>query len=159
MKRFLISIVTLLAFTTVWGQSKVSPFTAHYIRGQQAVTRAAVSDEIVSAYLHTEGVVDVSALEALGVKVNLQLDGILTARLPLSAIEGISQLPFIKYIQMGTPVRPMMDKARAVSGVDRLHAAEGLDMAYTGKDVVVGIIDGGFDPLLFASSNRNPTTH
>lgn len=145
MKRFLISIVTLLAFTTVWGQSKVSPFTAHYIRGQQAVTRAAVSDEIVSAYLHTEGVVDVSALEALGVKVNLQLDGILTARLPLSAIEGISQLPFIKYIQMGTPVRPMMDKARAVSGVDRLHAAEGLDMAYTGKDVVVGIIDGGFD--------------
>ena len=144
MKRFLISIVTLLAFTTVWGQGKVSPFTAHYIRGQQA-TRTAVSDEIVSAYLHTEGVVDMSALEALGIKVNLQLEGILTARVPLAAMNELSQLPFVKYIQMGTPVRPMMDKARSVSGVDRVHVAEGLDMAYTGKDVVVGIIDGGFD--------------
>ena len=145
MKRFLISIVTLLAFAIVWGQSKVSPFTTHYIHGQQTVTRGAVLDEIVSAYIHTEGVVDMSALEILGVKVNIQLEGILTARVPLAAMNELSQLPFIKYIQMGTPVRLMMDKARAASGVDRIHIAEGLDMAYTGKDVVVGIIDGGFD--------------
>ncbi len=138
-------IATLLAFTTVWGQSKVSPFTANYMKKHQSVTRSVAVDEVVSAYLHTEGTPDVAALETLGIKVNLQLDGILTVRMPLSAIPSLEQLPFVKYIQMGTPVQPMMDKARAACGVDRVHAAEGLDMPYTGKGVVVGVIDGGFD--------------
>ena len=146
MKRISILVVTLLAFATVWGQSKVSPFTAHYMRGQQVQTRAqSVPDKVVSAYLHTVGTPDVSALEALGIKVNLQLDGILTVRLPLSAVPALEQLDFIKYIEMGTPVRQMLDKALPAAGVDKVHAAEGLDMAYTGKGVVVGIIDGGFD--------------
>jgi len=146
MKRISILVVTLLAFATVWGQSKVSPFTAHRMRGQQVQTRTqSVLDEVVSAYLHTVGNPDIAALEALGVKVNLQLDGILTVRLPLSAIPALEQLEFVKYIEAGVPVRQMLDKARPAAGVDKVHAAEGLDMAYTGKGVVVGVIDGGFD--------------
>lgn len=139
------TFVTLLAFTTVWGQSKVSPFTTHYMMKQQAVTRSVALDEVVSAYLYTEGTPDISLLEALGVKVSLQLDGILTARVPLSSIDRISQLDFIRYIQLGTPVQPMMDKARSASNVDLVHSGESLTMPYTGKGVVVGIIDGGFD--------------
>ena len=80
MKRFLISIATLLAFTSVWGQSKVSPFTAHYIHGQQSVTRSATVDDVVNVYLHTVGIPDMEALENLGVKVGLQVEGIMTAR-------------------------------------------------------------------------------
>lgn len=145
-KRISIITLTLLAFaSSVMGQSKVSPFTAHYLRGQQATTRSVVADEVVGCYLHTDGQADVQALESLGVKVGVCLDGILTARVPLSVIDRLAELPFIKYIQMGTPVTEMMDKARAVSGVDRVLAAESLDMPYTGKGVVVGIIDGGFD--------------
>lgn len=153
MKRISIFAVTLLALTTVWGQSKVSPFTLHRMRGLQEARMArsitgsgtVLSDEVVSAYLHTAGTPDVSALEALGVKVNLQLDGILTVRLPLSAIPELEKLEFVKYIEMGTQVREMMDKARAVSGVEKVLGAESLEMPYTGKGVVVGIIDGGFD--------------
>lgn len=145
MKFVYLFIATLLAFTNVWGQSKVSPFTANYVKKHHSVTRSVTGNEVVSAYLHTEGTPDVTALEAVGVRVNQQLDEILTVRMPLSAIPLLEQFPFVKYIQMGTPVRPMMDKARAVGGVDRVHAAEGLDIPYTGKGVVVGIIDGGFD--------------
>lgn len=145
MKRFLISIATLLAFTSVWGQGKVSPFTAHYINGQQHVTRASTADETVSAYIHVTGTPDMAVLEQLGVKVTLQLKGILTVRMPLGVIPALEQLDFVKYIQLGTPVRPMMDKARPSAGVDKVHSAEGLDMPYTGKGVIVGIIDGGFD--------------
>ena len=145
MKFAYLFIATLLAFTNVWGQSKVSPFTANYMKKHQAVTRSVAADEVVSAYLHTKGTPDVAALEALGVKVNLQLDGFLTVRMPLSAIPSLEQLPFVRYIQMGTPVRPMMDKARLSAGVDKVHSAERLEMPYTGKGVVVGIIDGGFD--------------
>lgn len=145
MKFVYLFIATLLAFTNVWGQSKVSPFTANYVKKHHSVTRSVTGNEVVSAYLHTEGMPDVTALEAVGVRVNQQLDEILTVRMPLSAIPSLEQFSFVKYIQMGTPVRPMMDKARAAGGVDRVHAAEGLDIPYTGKGVVVGIIDGGFD--------------
>lgn len=145
-RRILTITLTLLALTSsMMGQSKVSPFTTNYMRGQQTLTRSTVADEVVSCYIHTVGATDVSAIEALGAKVTVQLDGILIARVPLSAIGQLATLEFIKYIQMGTPVREMMDKARAVSGVDKVLGAEALDMPYTGKGVVVGIIDGGFD--------------
>lgn len=145
MKFTYLFIMTLLAFTNVWGQSKVSPFTANYMKKHHAVTRSVTEDDVVSGYLHTEGISDVASLQNLGVKVNLQLDGILTVRMPLSAIPSLQQLPFVKYIQIGTPVHPMMDKARLSAGVDKVHSAEGLQMPFTGKGVVVGIIDGGFD--------------
>lgn len=145
-RRILTITLTLLALTSsMMGQSKVSPFTTNYMRGQQTLTRSTVADEVVSCYIHTVGAADVSAIEALGAKVTVQLDGILIARVPLSVIGQLATLDFIKYIQMGTPVREMMDKARAVSGVDKVLGAEALDMPYTGKGVVVGIIDGGFD--------------
>lgn len=145
MKRLFIIVAALLAFTTVWGQSKVSPFTANYIKGHQAATRSALPDEVVSAYIHTAGVPDVDALRAVGVQVTLFSEDILTVRMPLAALPALERMDFVKYIQMGTPVRSMMDKARLLTGVDRLHGGEGVAMPYTGKGVVVGIIDGGFD--------------
>lgn len=39
-----------------------------------------------------------------------------------------------------------LDVARAVSGVDNVHIGTGLTTPYTGKDVVTGICDVGFDP-------------
>ncbi|MBR5804061.1 MAG: S8 family peptidase [Bacteroidaceae bacterium] len=150
MKKFSIIVVTLLASASLlMGQSKVSPFTANYLvtNRDKVATRTSLNDEeeVVSAYLHVSDHPNVSLLEDLGVKVTLQLDGILTVRMPLSVIPSLENLSFVKYIQIGTPVTPMLDKARPSAGVDKVHAGEGLTMPYTGKGVVVGIIDGGFD--------------
>lgn len=139
-------IAALLVSATMWGQSKVSPFTIHYLKGQQSqVTRAITTEQVVSAYLYVDENPDVALLETLGVKVTICLDGILTVRMPLSVIPKLAQLDFIKYIQIGTPVTSMLDKARAVGGVDQVLSGEGLSMPFTGKGVVVGVIDGGFD--------------
>ena len=150
MKKISIIVVTLLASASfLMGQSKVSPFTANYLvaNRDKVATRTShiEADEMVSAYLHVTDAPNVTLLEELGVKVTLQLDGILTVRMPLSVIPSLESLSFVKYIQMGTPVQPMLDKARPSASVDKVHAAEGLTMPYTGKGVVVGIIDGGFD--------------
>ena len=150
MKRLSIIVITLLAFASfLVGQSKVSPFTANYIIANRSknVTRLSPDEikEVVSAYLHVTDNPDISSLESLGVKVTLQLDGILTVRMPLSVIPFLEKMPFIKYIQLGTPIQPMLDKARSSAGVDKVLTGEGLSMPYTGKGVVVGIIDGGFD--------------
>jgi subtilisin family serine protease len=150
MKRLSIIVVTLLASASLlMGQSKVSPFTANYLVASrdQVDTRASLreAEEVVSAYLHVTDAPDVDLLEAMGVKVTLQLDGILTVRMPLRVIPSLENLSFVRYIQIGTPVQPMMDKARSSAGVDKVHTGESLPMPYTGKGVVVGIIDGGFD--------------
>ena len=150
MKKISIIVVTLLASASLlMGQSKVSPFTANYLvaNRDKVSTRSSLNDteEMVSAYLHVTDNPNVTLLEELGVKVTLQVDGILTVRMPLSVIPSLENLSFVKYIQIGTPVQPMLDKARPSAGVDKVHTGEGLNMPYTGKGVVVGIIDGGFD--------------
>ena len=139
--------LTLIAGLTANGQRKLSPYTLHSIHRQEAGTTRTVegSDRMVSAYLHTVGTPDVAALEQLGVEVNLRLDGILTARLPLSVVPVLEQFDFIRYVQLGTPVRPQLDSARVSAGVNLVQSGEGLDLPYTGKGVVVGVIDGGFD--------------
>lgn len=146
MKKFSILAATLLASSLVMGQSKVSPYTVHRLHSQHTETRSLSSaTEYASAYLHTQGETDMAALEALGVKVTLRFDGILTARIPLDRVEEIAALDFIRYVEVGTPVRQMLDKARSAANVDKVHGGEALDMPLTGKGVVVGIIDGGFD--------------
>jgi len=41
---------------------------------------------------------------------------------------------------------PAMDKAREMFGAYRMHTGEGISAPYTGKGVVVGFCDTGFDP-------------
>lgn len=145
-KKFSLLAMTLLASSLAWGQSKVSPYSAHYMRSHNVVAHSGdESGQVVSAYLHTTGTPNIEVLEKLGVKVNLRLDGILTVRLPLSVVPELEKLDFVKYIQFGTPVRPMLDSARVSAGVDKVQNGDGFTMPYTGKDVVIGIIDGGFD--------------
>ena len=43
------------------------------------------------------------------------------------------------------PVRPLMDKAREKTKVDSVHSGINLPKGYSGKNTLVGIIDGGFD--------------
>jgi subtilisin family serine protease len=38
-----------------------------------------------------------------------------------------------------------MHKARPAANVDKVHSGDGLPMAFTGKNVVVGVVDGGFE--------------
>lgn len=47
---------------------------------------------------------------------------------------------------MERTVRPKMDIVRRVTGIDKIHQGQDLPRAYTGKGVVTGIVDGGFDP-------------
>lgn len=161
MKRVLLS-VCLWAFLCLPGmnaEEKMSPSTQNFLRSYESASTVqrtklkstyAVTQEnsqnIVSAFLHLNDENELDGLAENGVTINAQYGTILSARIPADKLVAVSQLPTVKYIEIGRPVRKRMNTVRsaAFTNVDALHAGTGLTQAYTGKDVVVGIIDGGF---------------
>lgn len=86
-------------------------------------------------------------LEAEGITVIKTRGNIAMVSMPFNDVERLSTLKCIKKMQLARPVAPKMDLVRKEMGVDKIHAgSDGLPQAYTGKGVVTGIVDAGFDP-------------
>lgn len=112
---------------------------------KRLATRAA-DEDAVRAFITLNPGADTSLLEEAGVKINSQRGKIILAEFPLSMLENVEQLSCVKSIRIETPVNPKMDLTRTAIGADKIHTGEGLPQAYTGKGVIAGIVDGGFDP-------------
>lgn len=69
---------------------------------------------------------------------------IVTAELPATVLTELSQSPAVRYVSLPTKVKPTMDKARQTTHADEVQAGTGLETPFTGKDVVIGVIDQGF---------------
>lgn len=87
-----------------------------------------------------------AALTAAGASVTGGRGKVLMVEFPESALEAIEAIPEVKTIRAERPVAAKLDRAREVSGVDKIHSGLDLPQAYTGKGVICGIVDGGFDP-------------
>ena len=83
---------------------------------------------------------------------------LLTARVPAQEVTKLSAMKEVEHIQASEKYYGLMDKVRPEIGVDKLHAGEGLETPYTGKGVLVGIIDQGFEyrHLAFLDQNGQP---
>lgn len=84
-------------------------------------------------------------LEAAGAHVIRSRYGFAFINMPLSKVERISSLKSVRRMQLANPVEPKMIDARRDAHVDEIHQGIGLSQAYTGKGVVCGIVDMGFD--------------
>ena len=80
------------------------------------------------------------------------------ANIPLNDVERVANLKCISRMSFGQEYYPMMNLARAATGVDKIHQGIGLSQAYTGKGIVCGIMDTGIDPnhINFKDENGNP---
>lgn len=130
------------------GQSKLSLYARKLLSQQEAVdvvTRTSQASEMVSAYIHLRPGASSDVLVACGVEVNQHVGDILTVRIPIGQLEVVAALDDVAYVQTAVPVRGMMDKVRAATGVDLVQQGTELPQAYYGDGVVVGIIDLGFE--------------
>lgn len=93
-----------------------------------------------------DDVVSLTQLRQAGLIITARYDGFLIAQFtPGVQVSDISALPGVKHISWSMPLETCCDSARYYSRVDAVHQGEGLEMPYTGKDVIIGIIDCGFD--------------
>lgn len=120
---YAILMLAATAWTSVMAQAQLSPQTLLMLR--QGQTRAAECPQTV--YLtRTDGTMG-------------------TLRATPSEIAQMAAEGNVSYIHLTSQPQFMLDKAKAETGAIRITQGEGLAQPYTGKGVVVGIVDAGFD--------------
>lgn len=130
-------------------------------KGAKVVKKAiSSSDEsMVRAFITChDSSLAVKELEAAGAVVDRVRGNIVMAQFPLSAVESVEALECVKKIRIEKNVAQKLDKVRPVIGIDKIHSGEGLPQAFTGRGVVAGIVDGGFDPNHVNFKNEDGTS-
>ena len=93
-----------------------------------------------------DDVVSLTQLREAGLVITARYDGFLVAQFGEGVqVSTIRTLPGVEHISWAMPVETCSDSARYYSRVDDVQLGNNLEMPYTGKDVIVGIIDCGFD--------------
>ncbi len=162
MKKVLIPLlqccVMLLASATVFAQSKpgLSPRTKKYLHEMATFhgkkqpgyiyNTGADGTLYISALVKvTDEAVAQSRLDAIHAHIGTKAGSVWTVKVPVDKIVPFTETSGLSYVQLDEPLMPHLDVARRKTKVDSVHGGYDLPMPYSGKDVVVGIIDFGFD--------------
>ena len=155
MKKTIIMLLLGITAGTALAQ-KLSPATEVYLmqkeQARQRITAAnpqtqTATDDTVKAFLRISNDEAIGRLEALGIRPVRLTDDVLTAAIPLGMVRQVAEISEITRIEKGDDVRPLMNEARRKTGVSQVHKTTDpvLPQQYLGKDVVVGIVDNGFE--------------
>ena len=125
-----------------------------------SMTRAYMPEQsCVEAFIRYTGQDVIPQLEALGVRIIVNLTDLMTCRIPLDRVEQVAMLDGVKLISFAQEMQPNCDRARQMSLIDEVHAmTDRQDLPYTGKGVIYGTIDVGFDFNHPAFKNEDGTS-
>ncbi len=85
-------------------------------------------------------------IEEMGGLPGRKSGNIYTALVPINQLASVAKNSSVKYLAIGEKLSSLMDSARIQTNVNQVHQGLApLTMPYTGKGVVVGVIDQGFD--------------
>ena len=105
----------------------------------------------ISCIVHLNDVNDLSAVQALGVRVQSTFKEFITANVPVEQLNALADIDNVTMISVAQLMRPSTDVARRVTNAHDLltqsasAAAQGVSNKYDGTGVVLGIIDTGID--------------
>jgi len=99
-----------------------------------------------------------AALLQQGIIVGTKIKNIVGLKIPVSMLESVNELVGLKTIQLSGKIKPDLDKAVHDVGADSVHMGINLPQGYTGKNVLIGITDWGFDyssPMFYDTLLQN----
>lgn len=148
-KTFLLTLGLAVMSTSMFAQ-KFSTTTLLKMQEHTAAKHAKSAQataQTVDAFITISNEDAVEAMKSLGVEVNGRYsDDLVTATLPINALEAVAKIDGVVYIQAGNEANLLLDVARKEAGADKCHVATATEKgAFKGKGVVVGIVDNGFD--------------
>lgn len=101
---------------------------------------------------------DENDLSSRGIHIGSEIKGIVSIRYPLANLATIFTEPSFSTVQLSDKVRPLLDKVVIGTRADSVWSGIGLPESYTGKDVLIGITDWGFDytsPMFYDTLLQN----
>lgn len=111
------------------------------------------------SFLGTKGpTFSTKILNDLGIILGAQVNDILSLKIPVNQLQLVSSLPGIRSIQLAGKIKPLLDRAVKDIGADSVQLGIGLPQGYTGKNVLIGITDWGFDyssPMFYDTLLQN----
>lgn len=126
---------------------KMSPFVREAMASALAtkqLTRSQSDDRLLTAFVRIDGN-STEVLRQYGCKELARVGDISIAAIPLSNLGALSCGKQVKRIETGRRCSIQMDTTRLVVNAEKVYTDEGLSQSYTGRGVVVGVQDIGFD--------------
>lgn len=132
-------------FQSIYYPSKLTASTITRVHRTASALRSA--DENIHAIVRLCDEADLDRLAAdYGVAFNVVTGNLATAVIPMSALVDFAEDPDVENVDAGNSVKAMTDLAREYSHVDALHVGlPDFPRSFTGKGVLIGVIDTGFD--------------
>lgn len=115
-------------------------------------------NEFVSFLAQTNQHFSRNTLSQMGIIVGAKISNIVSLKVPVGQLNVLSTLPGLDLIQLAGKVCPDLDKAVKDVGADSVHLGINLPQGYTGKNVLIGITDWGFDyssPMFYDTLLQN----
>lgn len=86
-----------------------------------------------------------TAIERLGGQVHTSFANTVTASLPVSALAELGSTPGVEFVEVGVAVNTLCEQGKKLSEVADVHSGKDLPAAFTGRGVVVGLVDIGME--------------
>lgn len=99
-----------------------------------------------------------NALSQLGIIVGAKINDIVSLKVPIQILPTLTSIPGLKVIQLSGKIKPDLDRAVKDVRADSVHMGINLPQSYTGKNVLIGITDWGFDyssPMFYDTLLQN----
>ncbi|MDD3875626.1 MAG: S8 family serine peptidase [Bacteroidales bacterium] len=161
--RFSILIILMFSYFISYSQQNFSLATKSFVNDLNGITDISgnfrLSPSFIDKYalwydndvyyvsglakINQEGVIKL--LEEKGILINSKLNDIISIRVPLEKIQELPQIEGLLYVELGRKVSPLLKDAVKDTRADSVHQGILLPQAYTGKNVIIGFTDWGFD--------------
>lgn len=116
-------------------QSVQGRYPVAHIHGRAMVGFLAKADEGFDAALAASA----------HVRIGARIGDVVSVRVDAYHLDEARSIPGLSYIELAGVAEPHMDKVRWTTRVDSVHRGINLPLAYSGRDVLIGICDWGFD--------------
>lgn len=118
----------------------------HNSRSPLRAMGTTVATDTLRAFVQvTDAQTVADSISAWGGTTCIISDNLLTIHLPIHALSRLTDMPEVTYVESSRRQRMKLDNARTSTGVERVHLGEGLETPFTGKGVMVAVIDQGFE--------------
>ncbi|HOV11796.1 MAG TPA: S8 family serine peptidase [Bacteroidales bacterium] len=162
MKKTGLTAVFLLLFAAISAQTSISADTRFFIadlKKNQAKNTTSYPGSFLEKYpvrvmknnyylaclAKTNDNYNRKVLEAEGMIVGSQTGNIITLHVPLENFDENISITGITYLEIAAKARPFLDRAIPDTRTDSVWQGINLPQPFTGKDVLIGITDWGFD--------------